>query len=101
MHRETSRAPACSSPSANLADQAQGGAYSARLQATGSSLRSRRDERYLRRFVQGAAVSLIDGSIEDVGERLGLVIGELGGEPRAAQGLESGIGHVVTPGSSG
>jgi DNA polymerase, archaea type len=43
--------------------------YDGRLQATGSSLRSRRDERYLRRFVQGAAVSLIDGSIEDVGEQ--------------------------------
>jgi DNA polymerase, archaea type len=41
--------------------------YDRRLLATGSSLRSRRDERFLRRFVQGAAVTLIDGSLEDVG----------------------------------
>ena len=37
------------------------------LACTGSSLRSRRDERYLRRFVQAAAVTLINGSIEEAG----------------------------------
>jgi DNA polymerase I len=42
--------------------------YDGRLQATGSSLRSRRDEPYLRRFIQQAAVTLIDGSLEDVSQ---------------------------------
>jgi DNA polymerase elongation subunit (family B) len=41
--------------------------YDGRLLATGSSLRSRRDERYLRQFVQAVAVTLINGSIEDAG----------------------------------
>ncbi len=42
--------------------------YDGRLQATGSSLRSRRDELYLRQFVQGAAVTLINGSLEEVSQ---------------------------------
>jgi DNA polymerase elongation subunit (family B) len=40
--------------------------YDGRLLATGSSLRSRRDERYLRRFVQEAAVTLIEGELAEV-----------------------------------
>ncbi|MGH2368147.1 MAG: 3'-5' exonuclease, partial [Chloroflexota bacterium] len=48
--------------------------YDGRLLATGSSLRSRRDELYLRTFVQQAAVTLIQGSLEDVSrEYLALV----------------------------
>ncbi|MBI3973602.1 MAG: hypothetical protein HY332_20195 [Chloroflexi bacterium] len=43
--------------------------YDGRLIARGSSLRSRRDERYLREFVQKAAVTLIERSIEDVSAR--------------------------------
>ncbi|HEX2035066.1 MAG TPA: 3'-5' exonuclease [Chloroflexota bacterium] len=49
--------------------------YDGRPVATGSSLRSRRDERYLRRFFQEAAVTLINGSLEDV-SRLYLELGE-------------------------
>ncbi len=40
--------------------------YDGRLLATGSSLRSRRDELYLREFLQEAAVTLIQGTLEDV-----------------------------------
>ncbi|MDQ3699689.1 MAG: DNA polymerase, partial [Chloroflexota bacterium] len=43
--------------------------YDGRLLATGSSLRSRRDELYLRKFVQEAAVTLIEGSLESVSQR--------------------------------
>lgn len=43
--------------------------YDGRLIARGSSLRSRRDERYLRGFVQDAAVMLVERSIIDVSER--------------------------------
>jgi DNA polymerase elongation subunit (family B) len=40
--------------------------YDGRLVARGSSLRSRRDERYLRAFLQQAAATLLEGSLEDV-----------------------------------
>lgn len=43
--------------------------YDGRLLATGSSLRSRRDELYLRKFVQEAAVTLIEGSLQSVSQR--------------------------------
>ena len=43
--------------------------YDGKLIAKGSSLRSRRDELYLRRFVQDAAVMLINGSLDDVSRR--------------------------------
>ena len=43
--------------------------YDGKLIAKGSSLRSRRDELYLRQFVQDAAVMLINQSIEDVSAR--------------------------------
>jgi DNA polymerase elongation subunit (family B) len=43
--------------------------YDGRLVARGSSLRSRRDERFTREFVQHAATTLIEGSIEDVSRR--------------------------------
>ena len=43
--------------------------YDGHLIARGSSLRSRRDERYLRDFVQQAAVTLVEGSLEEVSER--------------------------------
>jgi len=43
--------------------------HDGRLIARGSSLRSRRDERYLRKFVQDAAVMLIERSIADVSGR--------------------------------
>jgi hypothetical protein len=43
--------------------------HEGRLIARGSSLRSRRDERYLRKFVQEAAVMLIEHSMEDVSRR--------------------------------
>ena len=43
--------------------------YEGKLIAKGSSLRSRRDELYLRAFVQEAAVMLINGSLEEVSAR--------------------------------
>jgi DNA polymerase I len=43
--------------------------YDGKLIAKGSSLRSRRDERYLREFVQQAAMTLIDGTLEQVSEQ--------------------------------
>lgn len=43
--------------------------YDGKLIAKGSSLRSRRDERYLRDFVQRAAVTLIEQSLEAVSEQ--------------------------------
>lgn len=42
--------------------------YDGRLLATGSSLRSRRDEPYLREFLQQAALTLIEGSLDDVSQ---------------------------------
>jgi DNA polymerase elongation subunit (family B) len=43
--------------------------YDGRLIAKGSSLRSRRDERFLREFGQQAAITLIRGSLDDVSAR--------------------------------
>ncbi len=43
--------------------------YDGRLIARGSSLRSRRDERYLREFLQESAIALIHGTLEDVSRR--------------------------------
>jgi DNA polymerase, archaea type len=43
--------------------------HDGRLIAKGSSLRSRRDEIYLRTFVQHAAVTLIRGSLQEVSEQ--------------------------------
>jgi len=43
--------------------------YDGKLIAKGSSLRSRRDEPYLRKFVQNAAVMLVERSMEDVSAR--------------------------------
>jgi DNA polymerase elongation subunit (family B) len=43
--------------------------YDGRLIAKGSSLRSRRDELYLRRFVQEAAITLIQEPLEEVSRR--------------------------------
>ncbi len=43
--------------------------YDGKLLATGSSLRSRRDERYLREFGREAAVLLVEQGIETVSER--------------------------------
>ena len=42
--------------------------YDRALVTTGSSLRSRRDEPYLRRFAEDATLALIDGSLDDVSE---------------------------------
>ena len=42
--------------------------YGRALVTTGSSLRSRRDEPYLRRFAEQATLALIDGSLDDVSE---------------------------------
>ncbi|MAG37163.1 MAG: DNA polymerase [Dehalococcoidia bacterium] len=42
--------------------------YDRTLMTTGSSLRSRRDEPYLRRFAEKATLALIDGSLDDASE---------------------------------